>query len=164
MDNSIHAAFWMKRLCKLVKHFFFFTFVKFLSEFLSLQWRLEVLGDLTRYALSCPLPPPPRLRPQAKLSFVHPVHFTLSYKVSFIPALFGGGRRGLSEASELLQKWILCYIAIFDMLELELGRFLIIVPRILASIVRYITVEPGNPNSEGKRKTVRFSRGFELSG
>ena len=116
-----------------------------------------------RPKLPPPPPPPPRLRPQAKLSFVHPVQFTLSYKVSFIPALFGGGRRGLSEASELLQKWILCYIAIFDMLELE-GRFLIIVPRILASIVRYITVEPCNPNSEGKRKTVRFSRGFELSG
>lgn len=39
-----------------------------------------------------------------------------------LPALFRGWRGGLFEASELLQKWILCYICILDMLELE-GRF-----------------------------------------
>ena len=79
---------------------------------------MEVKRLRTLNTIHLKLPPfPPR--PRAKLYFVQPC--TL-YQYRFE----GGGEGylgGLFEASELLQKWILCYICILDMLELE-GRFL----------------------------------------
>ena len=79
---------------------------------------MEVKRLRTLNTIHLKLPPfPPR--PRAKLYFVQPC--TL-YQHRFE----GGGEgylEGLFEASELLQKWILCYICILDMLELE-GRFL----------------------------------------
>ena len=62
---------------------------------------------------------------KAVLYFEHPFHFTLSWKVFVYPNIVlgegrgGKGRGGPLGASELLQKWILCYIWIFNMLPLS---------------------------------------------
>lgn len=97
-SNPLQASFWTEPVLTVLKH----CFLKLL------QWRSKVLGHLTRYDFNwLPLPPLPRV----KLYFVHPIYSTQSHVLKSVIVWGGGGvvgmRRGPSEASKLLQKWIL---------------------------------------------------------
>ena len=83
---------------------------------------LGALNTILRLKLSPFLP-----HPQAMLYFAHPVHFTHSWKVFVYPNIACRRRGRPLEASELLQRLILCYVlCIFDLLPLFKGRFSII--------------------------------------
>ena len=83
--------------------------IVWLQKLSHLQWRSEVLGQLTRWALNCI---PPALPCAPKQIWGLRTRYTLPYpnKCLFIPTLFGQRRGGPLEASKLLQEWILCYI------------------------------------------------------